>query len=288
TKNLGVALFVLGKRLGFFEQSTFLDWLVRVTARFREWANSPGVTKLAGWLNQNSEATGRLVAALFRLSMALLKAMAPLSGPMINALATFANILAWIAERAPWVVQGILLMMTAHRIYAVAVSLVNGLLALAIGIHKAYRVALVVGAAASRIAAAATLFLRATLLRTVGATIAHGAATTVASARMVASRVAALASAAAHAVLSGALFRSVGAALAAGAAQVAMGARMLAGRVAMFASAAASAVLSGSLFRTVGAAIAAGAAQLVMGARMAASRAAMLVVAAASALLNVS
>src|SRR5690606_29139639 len=127
-------------------------------------------------------------------------------------LATFANMLAWIAERAPWVAQGIMMMMLAHRIYGAAVGVVNGLIAVAIGVQKAYRAALILGAAVSRGAAAAALCLRGSLLGSIAATVAHGAAMTVAAARTAVARTAMLVTAAASYVLSGALFRTVGAA----------------------------------------------------------------------------
>src|SRR5690606_23494263 len=171
TKNLGSGLLTLGQRLGVFDTSGFNQWLVRVTANFKRWANGPEVPRLKMFLDQAGPLTYKLAANLLLLAKNIMVALGPMAVLVLRALVPFVGWLAKMAAEHPNVVRAIWALILANRVLNAALLICNSAIirllwtlgkmavgmAVAAGRIVAYRMSVLAAAVASRVHAAAAL-----------------------------------------------------------------------------------------------------------------------------------
>ncbi|MGW3491769.1 hypothetical protein [Streptomyces sp. NPDC001054] len=96
----------------------------RITARFADWGTSlKGSPEFESFLAYAARMAPVLASALGSIAEAGLRvaqALSPLSGPAIEALGKVASAIGWIAEHAPWAVQGLYLLYVATKLWTIA------------------------------------------------------------------------------------------------------------------------------------------------------------------------
>jgi phage-related protein len=96
----------------------------KITKRFADWgAGLKGSPEFERFLTFASEKATLLGAALRKIGSAFLQvgeALAPFSGPLLMVLGGIANAISIVADKAPWLVQGIYAIIVAVRLWTIA------------------------------------------------------------------------------------------------------------------------------------------------------------------------
>ncbi|MFD4551682.1 transglycosylase SLT domain-containing protein [Streptomyces sp. NPDC058466] len=106
-----------------------------ITKRFADWgAGLKGSPAFENFLSYAAEMGPIIADTIGKIAGAILsiaRAMAPFSGPIITAIGTFAGWIGWIADKMPWVVQGIYAVILATTGWKLAMLAWNGVMWLA-------------------------------------------------------------------------------------------------------------------------------------------------------------
>jgi phage-related protein len=127
---LGVSFGRVFKGMGGVMQAFFphmdsiSERMQRITGRFATWGTSlKGSPEFERFLSYSSEMGPKLAEALGKIGggfLSVSQALSPLSGPLLALLGGVAEAIGIIAEHAPWLVQGIWLVIVAMRVWTIA------------------------------------------------------------------------------------------------------------------------------------------------------------------------
>ncbi|MBB1253167.1 peptidoglycan DD-metalloendopeptidase family protein [Streptomyces sp. OF3] len=137
-RGLGGALINIGKGLGgiihaflpYMER--FSDGMLGVTERFANWGTGlKGSPEFEKFMDYAAETAPKVGAALGDIANAFLevgKALAPLSGPVLDTIGLIAQGVGALARNMPWLVQGVWLAIVATRVWAIGMAILNATL----------------------------------------------------------------------------------------------------------------------------------------------------------------
>ena len=122
--------------------STISDTLQRITGRFADWAAGlKGSPEFERFLSYSAQMAPRLGDALQKIAGALLsvgQAISPISSVTLKVIGGIAEGVSWIADKAPWVVQGIYGIVLAMTAWQLATKLWAGVQVIANGAMLAF------------------------------------------------------------------------------------------------------------------------------------------------------
>ncbi|MFF1655802.1 transglycosylase SLT domain-containing protein [Streptomyces sp. NPDC058255] len=120
-----------------------------ITKRFADWgAGLKGSPAFENFLSYAAEMGPIIADTIGKIAGAILsiaRAMAPFSGPVITAIGTFAGWIGWIADKMPWVVQGIYAVILATTGWKLAMLAWNGVMWLASAAMSAFDLVVALG-----------------------------------------------------------------------------------------------------------------------------------------------
>lgn len=138
---------------------SFTDWLDRVATGFKNWAaTSGGVTSFFNTVNQYIPAVLAGLGNLWQLIVNLTVALAPVGVLIMKALAPTAGLLATIADKCPWLIQGLWGIVAAGKVLAIVISAVRGAMLLLDAVMTAGPIGLVILAVAALAIALVVLY----------------------------------------------------------------------------------------------------------------------------------
>jgi hypothetical protein len=108
----------------FPHMDSISDRMQRITGRFAKWGTGlKGSPEFERFLAYSSEMGPKLADTLGKIGggfLSVSQALSPLSGPLLSLLGGVAEAIGIIAEKAPWLVQGIWLAIVAMRVWTIA------------------------------------------------------------------------------------------------------------------------------------------------------------------------